>query len=146
MAREIPEFMDRVVRKPLGYTRDSQLLFKSAVVSAAPATIYSESVRTLFNPFLLYLYIKSTGTGVQYVTLTWQYFDERSLRWYDLNQGFWSTLTFEDLDTASGLARCYHGDVSGKTMRLKAVCTSGSSSLYFTIDAYLDVYAAEVEP
>lgn len=144
--RLIPEFIDRVVKLALGYTRDSIILFNSEAVSAAPATIYSAPVRPLFNPFVLYVYILSTGTGTHYVTLTWQYWDERSARWYDLNEGIWATLTFEDVDTAAGLARCYHGDFSGKSCRLKAVCTNGSASLYFTISANLDVCAIEAEP
>jgi len=143
--RGLPAFIDRVVRLFLGYTRESIDLFKSVVVSDSPATIYSDPVRPLFAPFVLYLYIDSTGVGTQYVTITWQYWDERSGRWYDLNEGIWATLSFEDVDTITGLAVCYHGEFSGKSARLKAVCTNGSKLLYFTVSAYIDFVAVETE-
>ena len=143
MGRQIPRFIDRVVRVLLGYTRESIDLFKGAVVSAAPAIIFSRIIRPLFNPFVLYLDIDSTGTDDHYVTLVWEYWDERSGQWYEYNQGFWVGLTFEDVDTASGLHRCYTCDFSGKTMRLKATCTGGSSVLYFTISAQADLIMAE---
>jgi hypothetical protein len=143
--RGIPGFVDRVVRLFLGYTRESVDLFKAEIVSDSPSTIYSAPVRPLFAPFVLYLYIISTGVGDHVVTFTWQYFDERSGRWYALDEGIWATLSFEDVDTASGLARCFHGDFSGKSARLEATCTGGSSLLYFTVSACIDFVAVEAE-
>ena len=143
--RGIPGFIDRVVRLFLGYTRESIILFNSAVVGLTPAVIYSRIIRPLFNPFVVYLYMVSTGTDVHYITWNWQFWDERSGRWYDYDQGFWAALTFEDVDTAAGLARAYTCDFGGKTMRLMCTCTDGARALYFTVSAYLDLIAAEVE-
>ena len=143
--RAIPGFIDRVVRLFLGYTKESVILFNQVVVSNSPSVITSNPVYPLFAPFVLYVYIDSTGTGDQVLTLTWQYWDERSGRWYTLDEGIWATLSFEDVDTASGLARCFHGEFSGKSARLVATCADGSSSLYFTVSAYLDLVAVEAE-
>ena len=143
--RAIPGFIDRVVRIFLGYARESVILFNKVVVSNAPSVITSNPVFPLFAPFVLYVYIDSTGVGAHVVTLTWEYWDERSGRWYTLDEGFWAALSFEDVDTASGLAKCFHGEFSGKSARLVATCTSGSALLYFTVSAYIDFVAVEAE-
>lgn len=142
MDRPVPEFVDRVSREDLGYTRDPYVLFDSVKVSNDPSTIYSLIVTPLFHNGVLYLYIDSTGTSTHYITVQWQYWDGWSKRWYDLAENFWAALTFEDVDTASGLARCYHVRPSGKSVRLKITCTNGSASAYFTVSAYLDLYRA----
>ena len=140
MDRPVPEFQDRVARQDIGYTRDPYVLFDSVVVSNSPSSIYSLIVTPLFHHGVLYLYIDSNGTSTHYITVTWQYWDTWSKRWYDLAEGFWAALPFEDVDTASGLALCYHVKPSGKSIRLKVTCTNGSSSNYFTVSAYLDLY------
>jgi hypothetical protein len=114
-------------------------LFDAVVIDNDPAIAYSAEVDTNYCPFVLYLNIDSTGVGAQYVIFTIQFYDVISNAWYDFTQDIWATMTFEDVDSASGLLRSFRGEQSGMTMRIKATCVGGSAALQFTISAWADV-------
>lgn len=91
--------------------------------------------------FLLYLNVDSTGTGAHYIQFILQFSPDGGTNWYDLAEGEFAALFYEDVDTASGIKECFSGKCHGRDMRLRIVATNTSANLKFTVTAKLELWA-----
>ena len=91
--------------------------------------------------FLLFLDVDSTGTGDHIIQFIPQFSDDGGTTWYSYKQGLFASLFYEDVDTASGIKECFSGEVAGRDFRLRAVATTTSSSLKFTVTAKVEFYS-----
>jgi hypothetical protein len=105
----------------------------NTVFDASPTSATSAAVTcTSFRKFQFsYEVVKSAGTPTDI-----QFFVQfnNGATWCDYRNDFWGQLLYDDVATASKLARCHSGDCAGATsMRVKAVATGTGAAASFTV-------------
>lgn len=98
-------------------------------------TVFTEPYRH----FLLFLEVDSTGTDDHVLQVVVQFSHEDQAKPYDYKQGLFAALFYEDQDTASGISECFSGRCWGREISIKLVGTGVTSSLYFTVSAWLEL-------
>ena len=117
-------------------------LINAITLDDDPTTYNSTGVKCHgFRRFLLFLDVDSTGTGDHVVQFVVQFSDDGGTTWYSYKQALFTSLFYEDQDTASGVKECFSGEVAGRDMRLRAVGTLTSTTLKFTVTAKVEFYA-----
>ena len=140
MLRDIPEFYDKSTRTFLGYTEEAFEFCKSLVLTASVTTLYTRSLRTLWNPLDFYVYILSAETSDHIMRVAIEAWNDREKTWHEWAFGPYAALFFEDVDTASGLYRMYRLETTPKMMRFKLVGTNLSGAETFTVTIAGDLY------
>lgn len=80
------------------------------------------------------LNIDSTGTSAQIIQFVPQFSDDGGTTYWDYGEGFWASMIFEDVDTASGVKKAFLLPVEGiDDWRMRVVCTGTDATYKFTV-------------
>lgn len=120
--------------------KDTIELLRDVVVNSTTVPIYSPLIYTVpYRHFLLFVEIVSTGTDAHTLRAVVQFSHDKRNPPYDYNQGPFAALYWEDVDTATRVYQCFSGECYGRRVGLKLVGSGVSSTLYFTVSAWLEL-------
>ena len=115
-------------------------LIDQEVVGATATRISRDVECGPFRRFVLYVRVKSTGTGTHIVQFVVEFLDRWSGLWHTYNQGLFASLYYEDTVTATEKDDCFEGFCLGRRMRVRLVGTNTSASLYFTVSVAVEFF------
>lgn len=132
----IGSFTGKALRSPTITTLIDAATYDDSTTSENSAAQDTDEYRK----FLLFLDVDSanTPTTVQFIV---QFSDDGGTTWYDYKQGLFTSLYYEDQDTASGITECFSGECAGRDFRLRVVATGTDATNTFTVTAKVEFYS-----
>ena len=130
-----PTLQEEVIYRP----HEQLLLFDKKVINDTVAKESDAIACAPFRKFGLYVNIDSTGSPTD-LHIEIEFLDRWTGQWHSYKQGPFSSLYYEDTDTASGIYECFVGDVLGRALRVKLTGTDTDADNYFTVSVGIDLW------
>ena len=124
----------KAARAAVATLLDGEVFDDSQTSFSSPAQAVDE-----FSRFSLYLDIDSasTPTDIRFIV---EFSPDDGTTWHEYRQGPFTSLYFEDQDTASGLKTCFSGECAGRDFRLRVVATGTDATKKFTVTAKAEFF------
>lgn len=117
-------------------------MFDHVVCGSTPANTVQEADIVdagSYRKFSLFLNLDSTGAPTS-LLIEVLFLDPVHSHPHVYKQGPFSSLYYEDLDTADGLYECLSGDLLSELVSLRITCAGGAVAAYFTVTASMEFW------
>lgn len=120
-------------------TKDIIQLIDKFILNSTTVKYSDPVICAPFRKFGLYVRIDSTGAPTT-IQVKVEFLEKHGGEWYQYKQGLFSSLFWEDTDTASGILEAFVGDVLGREMRVTLTAVGPSSTKYFQTSIAVDFW------